>query len=115
MATKNDAVMAELMAKVAELEKQLAAKNSGVRAVTCKVSDKGGVSVYGLGRFPVTLYGEQWTRLFEHMDAIKAFIEAHKGELRTKDQELTPQQQALIDAKQKAYASKVTTMTAKAS
>lgn len=111
---KNDEVMAALLAKVAELERQLAAKNSGVRPVSCKVSDKGGVSVYGLGRFPVTLYGEQWTRLFEHAEQVKAFIDQHKAELRTKDQELSAEQQALIDAKAKAYAAKVTTM-AKAS
>jgi hypothetical protein len=49
------------------------------------VSDKGGVSVYGLGRFPVTLYKEQWLRLLDMTDEIRAFIREHEGELKTKD------------------------------
>lgn len=52
--------------------------------VSLKVSEKGGVSVYGLGRFPVTLYKEQWTKLLEMADEIRAFIAAHKDELKTK-------------------------------
>jgi hypothetical protein len=50
-----------------------------------KVSVKGAVSVYGFGRFPVTLYKEQWERIFENADKIKAFIEEHESELKTKD------------------------------
>jgi hypothetical protein len=53
-------------------------------AIKLKVSDKGAVSAYGLQRFPITLYSEQWTRLLAEKDAILAFIEAHKGELSTK-------------------------------
>ena len=49
-----------------------------------RVSDKGGVSVYGLGRFPVTLYKEQWLRLLDMADEIRAFIGEHEGELKTK-------------------------------
>ena len=49
-----------------------------------KVSEKGALSVYGLGRFPVTLYKEQWKRLLEQSDEIKAFIAAHDSELKTK-------------------------------
>lgn len=50
----------------------------------CKVSDKGGVSVYGLGRFPVTLYMEQWDRLLSYGDEIKSFITANKDKLKRK-------------------------------
>jgi len=50
-----------------------------------KVSEKGGVSVYGLGRFPVTLYKEQWVKLLDMADDIRAFIRDHDGELKTKD------------------------------
>jgi len=52
-----------------------------------KVSEKGGVSVYGLGRFPVTLYKEQWTKLLAMADEIKAFIKEHDAELKAKPQE----------------------------
>jgi hypothetical protein len=48
------------------------------------VSEKGGVSVYGLGRFPVTLYKEQWTRLLAMADEIRAFIKEHDAELKSK-------------------------------
>lgn len=50
-----------------------------------KVSEKGAVSVYGLGRFPVTLYKEQWLRLFTMTDAIKAFIVANDKLLKAKE------------------------------
>jgi hypothetical protein len=49
-----------------------------------KVSEKGGVSVYGLGRFPVTLYKEQWLRLLGMADEIRAFIAEHDADLKTK-------------------------------
>ena len=52
--------------------------------VNFKVSAKGAVSVYGLGRFPVTLYREQWIRLLERADDLKAFMEEHAGELAKK-------------------------------
>lgn len=51
-----------------------------------KVSEKGGVSVYGLGRFPVTLYQEQWLKLLERSDEIREFIRANAGQLKKKDQ-----------------------------
>ncbi|MGD0578200.1 MAG: hypothetical protein ABSC08_04665 [Bryobacteraceae bacterium] len=50
-----------------------------------KVSEKGGVSVYGLGRFPVTLYREQWEKLLAMSDEIKAFIAANKDRLKVKE------------------------------
>ena len=52
--------------------------------VNFKVSAKGAVSVYGLGRFPVTLYREQWVRLLERAGDLKAFMEEHAGELAKK-------------------------------
>jgi hypothetical protein len=59
-------------------------KNQRGRSASLKVSEKGGVSVYGLGRFPVTLYKEQWTRLLGMADEIREFIKEHDAELKTK-------------------------------
>jgi hypothetical protein len=59
-------------------------KSQRGRSVGLKVSEKGGVSVYGLGRFPVTLYKEQWTKLLAMADEIKAFIKEHDAQLKTK-------------------------------
>jgi hypothetical protein len=50
-----------------------------------KVSEKGGVSVYGLGRFPVILYYEQWTRLLGVAQELRDFLEANKGQLKLKE------------------------------
>ena len=63
-----------------------ALKARGPRGVSLKVSEKGGVSVYGLGRFPVTLYKEQWAKLLDMADEIRAFIKAHDSELKAKPQ-----------------------------
>ena len=73
----------------AELEK-LKAENAALRArggkgVSLKVSEKGAVSVYGLGRFPVTLYQEQWLKLLELADDIRAFIRENEGKLKKKE------------------------------
>jgi hypothetical protein len=59
-------------------------KGQRTRGVSLKVSEKGGVSVYGLGRFPVTLYKEQWTRLLEMADDIRTFIKENDGKLKAK-------------------------------
>jgi len=72
----------ELLARVAELEKQVESKRTG--RVEFRVSEKGGVSVYGLGRFPVTLYYEQWVRLLDSADALRAFVEENKSRLKLK-------------------------------
>jgi hypothetical protein len=77
----DDDVNAELERLRAE-NKQL--KSSASRGVTLKVSEKGGVSVYGLGRFPVTLYKEQWTKLLDMADDIRAFIRNNDSSLKTK-------------------------------
>ena len=52
--------------------------------ITLKVSEKGAVSVYGLGRFPVTLYQEQWDKLLRHVDEIRAFIDSNRAHLKKK-------------------------------
>jgi hypothetical protein len=70
----------------AELER-LKAENEALRnrrsgAVSMKVSEKGGLSVYGLGRFPVTLYQEQWRKLLDIADDIRTFIRDHQPELK---------------------------------
>ena len=61
-------------------------KNQRVRGVSLKVSEKGGVSVYGLGRFPVTLYKEQWGRLLDMAEEIRAFIKENEAKLKAKDE-----------------------------
>jgi len=62
-----------------------ALKQRSSRAVSMKVSEKGGLSVYGLGRFPITLYQEQWTKLLDMAEEIRQFIKEHQGELKKKD------------------------------
>lgn len=74
----------ELKARLAELEKQGAGRRSG--ALEFRVSEKGGVSVYGLGRFPVTLYYEQWTRLLDQSEQLRTFLEENKSKLKLKGQ-----------------------------
>ena len=59
-------------------------KNRQTRGVSLKVSEKGGVSVYGLGRFPVTLYKEQWTRLLDVAEDIRTFIKENDSKLKAK-------------------------------
>lgn len=60
-------------------------KKQQTRGVSLKVSEKGGVSVYGLGRFPVTLYKEQWTKLLDMADDIRAFLKENGALLKSKD------------------------------
>jgi hypothetical protein len=75
----------ELKARLADLEKQVdSKKRSGT--MEFRVSEKGGVSVYGLGRFPVTLYYEQWTRLLDATDNLRQFLEENKSKLKLKGQ-----------------------------
>jgi len=73
----------------AELEKlkaeNAALKARGSRGTSMKVSEKGAVSVYGLGRFPVTLYQEQWLKLLDLADDLRAFIKENEGRLKKKE------------------------------
>ncbi|HVH88318.1 MAG TPA: hypothetical protein VM912_16475 [Terriglobales bacterium] len=73
----------ELKARIAELEQKLSSRRTG--KLEFRVSEKGGVSVYGLGRFPVTLYYEQWMRLLGQIDELRDFINENKSRLKTKD------------------------------
>ena len=59
-------------------------KRTTNREMSLKVSEKGGLSVYGLGRFPVTLYQEQWVKLLDMADDIRAFLRANDASLKTK-------------------------------
>ena len=75
-----------LQAELERLKKENAAlKAQSSRGVSLKVSEKGGVSVYGLGRFPVTLYKEQWIRLLDMADDIRSFMRENDGALKSKD------------------------------
>ena len=75
-----------LQAEVERLKAENAAlKSQTTRGVSIKVSQKGGVSVYGLGRFPVTLYKEQWAKLLDMAADIRAFIKEHDAQLKTKE------------------------------
>lgn len=77
---------AEMKAELERLKAENEAlKARGSRAVSMKVSEKGGLSVYGLGRFPVTLYQEQWLKLLDLADEIRAFIRDNAGKLKKKD------------------------------
>jgi len=74
----------ELKARLAELEKQGTTRRTG--SLDFRVSEKGGVSVYGLGRFPVTLYYEQWIRLLDVSDKLREFLQENKDKLKLKEQ-----------------------------
>jgi hypothetical protein len=75
----------ELKAQLAELKKQSGGRRTG--ALDFRVGEKGGVSVYGLGRFPVTLYYEQWIRLLDTAKDLREFLEENKsnGKLKLKE------------------------------
>ncbi len=60
-------------------------KKAGSKGLSLKISEKGGVSVYGLGRFPVTLYKEQWKKLLGMSDEILGFIDTNDAQLKSKE------------------------------
>ena len=70
----------ELKAQLRDLQKQAAGANGD--GLTFKVAAKGGVSLYGLGRYPVTLYYEQWLRLLSSAEQLRGFLEANKSALK---------------------------------
>jgi hypothetical protein len=84
MLAMSDPTKEELLERIAELEKQSGGRRSG--KLEFKVGGKGGVSVYGLGRFPVTLYYEQWNRLLDVAGDLRAFLEENKGRLKLKNE-----------------------------
>lgn len=76
----------DLKAELERLREENASlKRTASKGASLKVSEKGGVSVYGLGRFPITLYQEQWLKLLDMAAEIRAFIEANQGQLKKKD------------------------------
>ena len=75
----------DLKAELERLHNENAALKKGAAAgITMKVSEKGALSIYGMGRFPVTLYKEQWLKLLNMADDIRTFIAAHEGQLKSK-------------------------------
>jgi len=75
----------DLKNELERLRKENAAlKKGAATGITMKVSEKGGLSVYGLGRFPITLYKEQWTKLLDLSEEIRQFLVTHDAELKTK-------------------------------
>ena len=75
----------DLKAELERLRNENAAlKKGAATGITMKVSEKGAVSIYGMGRFPVTLYKEQWLKLLDMSDDIRAFITANNTQLKTK-------------------------------
>ncbi len=76
----------EMKAELERLRSENSALKKGAASgITMKVSEKGGLSVYGMGRFPITLYKEQWLKLMDMSDAMRAFIAANDSVLKTKD------------------------------
>ena len=77
---------ADIRAEIEALRKENEAlKNAANSPLKMKVSGKGAVSVYGLGKWPLTLYGSQWNKLMENVDAIKSFIGANAARLASKE------------------------------
>lgn len=77
-------LIAALEAARAENE-LLKAKDAKRQTLTMKVSEKGAMSLYGMGRFPISLYAQQWERIFTAQEEIKAFLAANKGKLAVKE------------------------------
>jgi hypothetical protein len=76
----------DVRAELERLRKENAALKKGASSnIRMKVSEKGALSVYGMGRFPVTLYKEQWLKLLDMADDIRAFIAANDSALKEKD------------------------------
>jgi ABC-type uncharacterized transport system YnjBCD substrate-binding protein len=83
MSSENE-LLEELARLRAENEELRTTGSQAPRGLSFRVSEKGAVSVYGLGRFPVTLYQEQWEKLLAQIDDLKAFIEANRNRLKKK-------------------------------
>ena len=76
----------DMKAELERLRRENAALKKGASdGIRMKVSEKGAVSIYGMGRFPVTLYKEQWLRLLNMSDEIRAFVDENEAGLKAKD------------------------------
>jgi hypothetical protein len=76
----------DVKAELERLRRENAALKKGVSTnIRMKVSEKGALSVYGMGRFPVTLCKEQWLKLLDMADDIRSFIAAHGAELKARE------------------------------
>jgi hypothetical protein len=76
----------DLKAELERLRRENASLKKGTSdGIRMKVSEKGAVSVYGMGRFPVTLYKEQWLKLLNMSEEIRAFISENEARLKTKE------------------------------
>jgi hypothetical protein len=78
----SDEDLAAELARLKEENERLKLRQS--RAISMKVSEKGALSVYGLGRFPVTLYKEQWAKLLDMAEDIRAFLKENDARLKAK-------------------------------
>jgi hypothetical protein len=90
MTTKNTTSMsaAEMAAELLRLRAEnQALKETAPKGLPMKATEKGAVSVYGLGRFPTTLYPQQWEKLLDQADEIRAFIGTNRASLSWKDEE----------------------------
>jgi hypothetical protein len=81
----NDESMAAELARLRAENEKLKSDKTKKGQISFKVSPKGGLSVYGMGRFPVTLYKEQWEKLLERKEDILEFIKDNENELKTKE------------------------------
>jgi hypothetical protein len=76
----------DLKAELARLQAEnKSLKESSARGISLKVSQKGAVSLYGMGRFPVTLYKEQWLKILEMSDVIRNFVKENDAQLKAKE------------------------------
>ncbi len=80
----SDDLKAEIERLKAENE-ALKSKKSAAGTLSMKVSEKGALSIYGMGRFPITLYKEQWTKLLTITEDIKQFIKDNDSKLKSKE------------------------------
>lgn len=95
-----------LTAQLEAMRLENAALKAGQSKITFKVSGKGAVSAYGMGKFPVTLYKGAWERLLGEADALKAFMTTNAKLLAIKGQAPTPELAAHMAAHAKAQAAK---------
>ena len=82
----NEQLLAQVAALKAENDALKASKTGGP---SCKITEKGGVSFYGVGRFPITLYKDQWLKLINHIDMVKTFLATNDAKLSVKEAKVT--------------------------